>query len=538
MRRPLQPLLLVDVAMKATTPASSLPSAQPADDRIDRRKLLTFLILVFGMFMAILDIQIVSASLSEIQAGISASADEISWVQTSYLVAEVVMIPLTGFLARALSTRVMFTISAAGFTLMSLLCGLAENIEQMIVFRALQGFIGGAMIPTVFAAGFILFGKKRAFVMPVVGLIATLAPTIGPTVGGYLTEIASWHWLFFINLIPGPLVAIGAWTLIDFDKAEPELLKTFDWPSLGALALFLASLEYVLEEGASKGWFDDGGITTFALLAALGGLFFFWRTATIQHPIVDLTAFRNRSFAAGSFLSVILGVLLFGMTYLYPVFLGRVRGYSALMIGETMFVTGLAMMFTAVVLARQAQKMDPRLVLFAGLTCLAMSTYEVSFITRDWDFGELLFPQVLRGVGLMICMIPINNVALGGLPQAQLKGAAGLFNLCRNLGGALGLAVINTLINHRTDLHLLRLHEVVNPANPRAAETLAALAQRYSTMPDSQNAALKTMASLVRSHASVMAFADVFLVLCAMCVCAMPLVFLLSRPEASGGGAH
>src|SRR5437870_4005318 len=220
-------------------------------DRIDPRRLITFLCMVFGMFMAILDIQIVSASLTEIQAGLAASSDEISWVQTAYLVAEVVAIPLSGFLSRALGTRILFAISAAGFTAASLMCGLSSSINEMIFWRAVQGFIGGGMIPTVFATAFIIFPRsKMGIISPMIGLVATLAPTIGPTVGGYLTDALSWHWLFFINIGPGIVVAVATFVLIDFDRPDYSLFRHFDWWGLGFMAAFLGALEYVLEEGA------------------------------------------------------------------------------------------------------------------------------------------------------------------------------------------------------------------------------------------------------------------------------------------------
>ena len=230
----------------------------PREEPFDKRRLFTFICMVFGMFMAILDIQIVSASLTEIQAGLSASADEISWVQTSYLIAEVIMIPLSGMLSRILSTRWMFAISAGGFALMSLMCATSTSIEEMIVWRALQGFIGGGMIPTVFAAAFTIFPpSKRPIITPVIGLVATLAPTIGPTIGGYLTELFSWHWLFLINVVPGIFVTVATFTLIDFDESEPGLMRTFDWTGLAAMAVFLGSLEFVLEEGPTNDWLAD-----------------------------------------------------------------------------------------------------------------------------------------------------------------------------------------------------------------------------------------------------------------------------------------
>src|SRR6201993_3621973 len=205
------------------------PAVATKQERIDPRRVVAFMAMCFGMFMALLDTQIVSASLSEIQAGLAASSDEIPWVQTAYLMAEVVAIPLSGFLSRALGTRTLFAASAAGFTLASVMCGMSSSINSMILWRAVQGFIGGGMVPTVFASAFLLFpGPRQKLVAPVIGLIATLAPTIGPTVGGYVTDALSWHWLFFINIVPGIIVTVAALTLIDFDKPDFSLFETFD----------------------------------------------------------------------------------------------------------------------------------------------------------------------------------------------------------------------------------------------------------------------------------------------------------------------
>jgi len=279
--------------------ADAMPRQNAADtERIDPRRLIAFLCMVFGMFMAILDIQIVSASLTEIQAGLAASSNEISWVQTAYLIAEVVMIPLSGFLSRALGTRILFAASAAGFTAASLMCGLSGSINEMIFWRAVQGFIGGGMIPTVFATAFTIFPRsKLGIISPLIGLVATLAPTIGPTVGGYLTDAFSWHWLFFINIVPGIGVTVAALTLIDFDKPDYRLFDHFDWIGLLAMAGFLGALEYVLEEGPRNDWFADGSIVLLAWVSALSAILFFWRAFTAQAPIVDLKAFADRNFA-------------------------------------------------------------------------------------------------------------------------------------------------------------------------------------------------------------------------------------------------
>src|ERR1700756_495953 len=282
----------------ATTANPSMNTA--AAERIEPRRLVAFLIMVFGMFMSILDIQVVSASLTDIQAGLSASSNEVSWVQTAYLIAEVIAIPLSGYLSRALGTRLLFAISAAGFTVASFLCGFTSSIEQMILWRAIQGFLGAGMIPTVFASAYTVFPRSKFHIVgPIIGLVATLAPTIGPTVGGFITDAMSWHWLFFINVVPGVLITVGVLTLVDFDQPNFALLEQFDWFGLIFMAGFLGALEYVLEEGPQYEWLQDTSIAIFAWVCGISAIAFFWRVFTVGEPIVDLRAFSDRNFAVG-----------------------------------------------------------------------------------------------------------------------------------------------------------------------------------------------------------------------------------------------
>lgn len=516
-------------------------AASTTTDRIEPRRLLAFLGMVFGMFMAILDIQIVSASLTEIQAGLAASSNEISWVQTSYLIAEVVMIPLSGFLSRALGTRILFAVSAAGFTGASLMCGLSTSINGMIVWRLLQGFIGGAMIPTVFATSFMIFPRSRmGLITPLIGLVATLAPTIGPTVGGYLTDALSWRWLFFINIGPGIAVTLITFALIDFDKPDFKLFERFDWSGLIFMAGFLGALEYVLEEGPRNDWFGDGTVLVCAWLSGLSAIAFFVRVLMAQDPIVDLRAFANRNFALGSLFSFVLGIGLYGLTFLYPLYLAQIRGYNALMIGETMFVSGLAMLATAPVAGRLMTRIDPRVMLLLGFLLFALGTWWLTYLTSDWDFWELFWPQIFRGVGLMIAFIPINNISLGTLPPERLKNASGLYNLTRNLGGAVGLAGLTTILNDRIDLHLARLHEAVTWSRPSALEMLNHLSTRFQSYgSDAQTMSLKQLNLLAHRQGVVMAFADVFFLLTLLFIGTGFLAIVMKRPtlgENAGGG--
>jgi DHA2 family multidrug resistance protein len=522
------------LAAARATPA--IPLSLPAD-HIEPRRLLAFLCMVFGMFMAILDIQIVSASLTEIQAGLAASSNEITWVQTSYLIAEVIMIPLSGFLSRALGTRILFAASAAGFTAASLMCGLSTSINEMIVWRAIQGFIGGGMIPTVFASAYIIFPRSRmGLIVPLIGLVATLAPTIGPTVGGYLTDTLSWHWLFFINVVPGIFVTIAALTLIDFDKPDYRLLDRFDWLGLLSMAGFLGGLEYVLEEGPRNDWFGDDSVLLLAWVSAISAIVFFARVLMAKAPIVDLRAFEDRNFALGSLYSFVLGIGLYGLTYLYPLYLAEIRGYDARMIGETVFVSGLAMFFAAPIAGRLMTRLDPRFMLALGFVSFAVGSWWMTYLTSDWDFWELVWPQIFRGVGLMTAMIPINNVALGTLPPERVKNASGLFNLTRNLGGAVGLAGLTTILNDRTDLHLARLHERLTFASKPALETLDALGQQLQGHgSDAKAMALKQLMRMTHTQGLVMAFADVFFLLTLLFVALAGLAVIIKRPPGLHG---
>jgi MFS transporter, DHA2 family, multidrug resistance protein len=527
------------LAATATLPASARSPTGGAGsvDQLSTRKLLAFIAMCVGMFMAFLDIQIVSASLAEIQAGLSASADEIPWVQTSYLIAEVIAIPLSGFLSRALGTRLLFSVSAAGFTLASIMCGTSTSINEIIVWRALQGFIGGGMVPTVFATAYLIFtGPRQKMIAPVVGLIATLAPTVGPTIGGYVTDVLSWHWLFFINIVPGIVVTVATVVLVDFDKPDYSLLDNFDWWGLLSMGGFLGALEYVLEEGPRNDWFDDSTITLLAIVSGLSAIAFFARVLTARSPIVDLRAFANRNFAVGSLFSFVLGIGLYGLTYVYPVYLAQIRGYDARMIGATMFVSGMAMFATAPIAGQLSQKLDPRYVLMAGFVFFAVGTWQMTHVTQDWDFWELLWPQIFRGVGLMLAIVPVTNTALGTLAPERMKNASGLFNLMRNLGGAIGLAAINTVLNDRMDLHLARLHEAVNSTNVTATETLTHLAARY-TGSDAKLMALKEMMGMVRRQALVMSFADVFLMLTVLFLVLAAFGVIMKKPAPAGAGA-
>src|SRR5574343_569506 len=336
--------------MTAQMEADVAAAGELAPKTVSGEQWIGFFAMVFGIFMAILDIQIVASSLEQIQAGLSATRDEITWVQTAYLVAEVVIIPLSGWLARAFSTRILFVLSCGGFTLMSLCCVLAWNLPSMVVFRAFQGIFGGAMIPTVFAVIYTLFPPRlQPAMVIVVGMVVMIAPTAGPVLGGYLTEALSWKSLFLINLVPGFLVCLSTWLFVRVDEPDWKLLEKIDFLGIVYIIVFLGSMQFVLEEGVRKEWFDSREIVFFSVVAAIAGIAMFYRELTIEHPIVDLWAFRNLNFAVGCVFSFILGIGMYTTVYLMPVYLASVKGLNSLQIGQYVMVTGLFQLLSAFV---------------------------------------------------------------------------------------------------------------------------------------------------------------------------------------------
>ncbi len=507
-----------------------------------RREWLGFLAISMGSFIAILDIQIVASSINQIQAGLSASADEIQWVQTSYLIAEVIAIPLSGYMARLFSTRVYFTLSALGFTLASLLCACAWDLPSMVAFRILQGFLGGGMIPTAFAAMFLLFREdsRRALPQLVGGLMAILAPSLGPSLGGYITSIASWHWLFLVNLGPGLLCAYGVWTLVDIDRPKPEMLRLTDWPGLMFMALFLGGLTYTLDAGPRADWFADRSVALCASLGIGGGLLFFWRAFTSDHPIVDLRAFRNRNFALTSLVSVLLGMSMFTLNYLTPLFLGRVRGYDSLQIGEVLMIQGSSMFLAAPVVARLSRRMDPRLVIAIGVALAASGSWFNSQMTADWGYHEFILPQVLRGVGMIFAFIPMTNLALGTMKIEEVNNASGLYTLMRNIGGAIGLALVATRLNDRFQLHWQSINEALSVSRPVVREFIDSAGQLLAPgAADGSGIGIAMLAQLARRQALTRAYNDMYLLLSVTVAATLLLVPLLVRPTAEvAGGAH
>ncbi len=412
-----------------------------------------FLLMCLGMFMAILDVQVVASSLPAIQRALAISPDAISWIQTAYLIAEVIAIPLTGLLTRALSLRWLFVLAVGLFTIASVGCAFSAGFAVLLLFRVAQGFSGGVLIPAVFSAVFLLFPPRlHAVATTIGGVVAVLAPTIGPVVGGWVTENWSWPWLFLINVIPGVVAAAATPALLPRQKVDFGELTKLDLTSLVLLAAVLASLEIGLKEAPRRGWLSP--LCVGLLLGSAAGMVV-WVRGTLRagYPVLRLKVLRRRSFAVGCALSFCLGVGLFGSVYLMPVFLGFVRGRDAFAIGAIMLVTGVAQLVTAPFAAALESRVGARWLTAAGFALFALGLGLSAFQPRTAGFDAMFWPQIVRGIAIMFCLLPPTRIALGALPQADVADGSGLFNLMRNLGGAIGIALIDTILYGRSAIH-------------------------------------------------------------------------------------
>ncbi|MDP1630095.1 MAG: DHA2 family efflux MFS transporter permease subunit [Caulobacter sp.] len=495
--------------------------------------------MAIGQFMAILDIQVVAASLPQIQAGVGASADQVSWIQTAYLIPEVVMIPLSAYLSRLWGTQKVFMASCAGFVFMSVMAGLSTSIDMLILCRALQGFVGGAMVPTVFATAFSAFPPERRITANVVtGMIVTLAPTVGPTLGGHLTEWLNWRWLFFINVAPGllSLFLVGRWG--NFDQGDRRLGKNFDWTGLALMAAFLMSMQYVVEEGSKNNWFEDDAILWLTVLAVVTGASFIWRQITHLQPIVQVKAFADRNFTLGVIMTSVSGAALYGGTFLMPLYLGRIRHFSAAEVGTTMLVSGLAMFVTGPITGRWLRQIDPRGPMIIGFCMVAWGMWMGHAITDNWGFWEFAGLQVFRGVGVMVAMIATTQMTMSTLPQNMVKDASGMVNLARNVGGAIGMAMLSTTLSTRAAVHMGEISARVSIASVEAQTMLAGLTARMQQLgvADPDAAARKAFQYMISQKAQVLAFGDSFALLAIGGACAAVMAMLTSPTRVPPGG--
>ncbi|MEO6991694.1 MAG: DHA2 family efflux MFS transporter permease subunit [Candidatus Baltobacteraceae bacterium] len=494
-----------------------------------------FTMMALGLFMAILDIQIVAAALPRIATSLHTPLDELSWVQTSYLITEVIAIALSGRLARALSTRWLFAGAALGFVLTSLGCGLSHDFVTLIVWRTLQGLFAGTMIPTVFAAGYKMFPKalhERAIL--IAGALAMLAPTIGPLSGGYVAEKLAWNWLFFINIPIGLAIAAIVAAVVRVDEADRAAWRTIDAAAFIALTISLASFETLLKVAPDDHWSSarDYGLAVLAL--ASGGLFI-RRCTNTREALVDLSPLRTLGFAVACAYNFVLGVALFGSLYVLPLFLGFVRFHTPIEIGETMTVMGASQLIAAPLATIADRRLPSRWVVAIGFGLFAAGALANAFQTPTTDFSGLLVPQILRGAALLFCILPITNVALDMLPTEALSNASGLLNFMRNVGGAVGIGLVDTIVNVRPHAIAARLlNDLV--AGKAATAAFVGIPRDLLAGVDLARADPSDIAfvkPIIARAAATVAFNEAWMVIGGILVFSLALVPFLRRPSGS-----
>ena len=515
-------------------PAMMMAMARPDPPEPTLIIWICFAAMAVGNFMSLLDVQIVASAIGDIQAGIGASRDEVSWVQTSYLIAEVIAIPLSGFLGRALGVRLLFSTAAIGFSLMSMACAMAWDLPSLIVFRALQGFIGGALIPTTMSMSFLVFPQRhQPMSSKIIGLVSTLGPTLGPSLGGWIAETFDWRWLFWVNVVPGITIATIVWRNLKMPGPNWEMLKAIDLYGLAALAVTLGAAQYTLQQAPKDGW-TDPGILAFAAISLISLVVFLFRALRRPIPIVDLRPFANPSFLVATMLGFVLGAALFGPVYLQPVFLAQVRGFNPLQIGHTLFAQGITMMVMAPFTARIAQKIsDPRPFAAGAFGLIALSCWMQGQLTAESGLDQFVIPQILRGMGMMTAFVTVMRPAFATLSAELVQSATGLFNLVRNMGGAFGIALLLTVQSHFLALHRQELYAAANPAQQKVQDMLQGMSANMANQGwrgDPDMAALGNYSFYLDREALVMTFNNEFQTLVIALVVAMFGVFLMRKP--------
>ena len=491
-----------------------------------------FAMMCIGMFMAILDVQVVATSLPTIQNALAVPPDQMSWIQTAYLIAEVIAIPLTGILTRMLSMRWLFVASVSIFTVASIGCAHSQTFDTLILWRIVQGASGGTLIPAVFSAAFLLFpANRRGLATTIAGVLAVLAPTVGPIVGGWITDTLSWHWLFLINVAPGIISAGLAAILLPRTPTRLFLSRSIDGISLVLMVVSLSALEIALKEAPEHGW-SSGLVLALAASAVMATTCFIFRSLAVAAPLIDLRTFADRNFTIGCILSFVLGIGLFGSVYLMPFFLAFVRHHSAFEIGKIMLVTGLAQLFTAPVVAAMAQRGDTRLLTAAGFALLSVGLGLSAFQAPGTDFGGMFLPQIIRGVAFMFCLIPPTTLALGHLEATRVPDASGLFNLMRNLGGAIGIALIDTVIFSRVHTHSAAIVRELQAGDMKSASfvgiPLGVFRSHLGAAPSQQ--IQEMIRPLIARAAMTQAINDAWIMLCVLTISAFLCVLLTRNP--------
>ena len=499
---------------------------------------------MFATFMEVLDTTVVNVSLPHIAGNLSATIDESTWVLTSYLVANAIILPLTGWLATFFGRKRLLMFSVAGFTISSLLCGLAPNLYSLVAFRLIQGATGGAMQPLSQAVLLEAFPPhERGKAMGVWGLGIVVAPILGPVLGGWLTDTYSWRWVFYINL-PVGIASLIMTRLFIFDPPYLRRETTkIDYWGIGLLALWVGSLQLALDLGQERDWFASWFITGLVVTSGLGVVAFLAREWLAKEPVIDLRVFRERSYAAGVFLMTTLGFVLYGSLVLLPIMLQTLLGYPSLQAGYAMAPRGMGSIIGMPLVGFFVGKTDARKMVAGGLVVGALTLFWLGQLNLNAGYWDVFWPQFVQGLGLSLIFVPLTTISMDAIPRERMGNATSLFNLMRNLGGSIGIAVTGTMLSREAQAYTNVLGAHVDAYSMRAQQTLQGLTQSFMTAGSdavtASQRAYAAMFGMVSRQAMMVAFVDVFRLLGIMFLLLLPLILVMRRPKgAPAAGAH
>ncbi|MFI8479364.1 MDR family MFS transporter [Pseudomonas sp. NPDC078700] len=509
------------------------------DGEPSRRDWIAVMSVMLGAFMAVLDIQITNSSLKDIQGALSATLEEGSWISTSYLVAEIIMIPLTAWLVQLLSARRLAVWVSIGFLISSLLCSMAWSLDSMIVFRAMQGFTGGALIPLAFTLTLIKLPEHhRAKGMALFAMTATFAPSIGPTLGGWLTENFGWEYIFYINIPPGLLMIAGL--LYGLEKKAPhwELLKSTDYAGIVTLGVGLGCLQVFLEEGHRKDWLESNLIAGLGSIASISLILFVILQFSRSNPLINLRILGERNFGLSSISSVGLGMGLYGSIYVLPLYLAQIQGYNSLQIGEVIMWMGVPQLFLIPLVPLMMKVISPKWLCALGFGLFGAASILSGVLNPDFAGEQFNHIQIIRALGQPMVMVTVSLIATSYIMPQDAGSASSLFNILRNLGGAIGIALLATLLDSRAKVYFDYLRESLVPSNPQVAERMTLLTQQLG----SEQAALAKISQITHEQAMIMAYNDAFhwigIALCISMTAVLLTKKLPANTNAGAAGAH
>ena len=514
-----------------------------AEKQVTCRDWIALFGVMLGAFMAVLDIQITNSSLKDISGAIGSSIDEGSWISTAYLVAEIVVIGSSGIMAATFSVKRYLLFSATGFLIFSVSCAFCGNLQELIICRALQGLTGGALIPLAFSIVLVLLPKsKQSIGLALFGITATFGPSIGPTIGGWLTDNYGWQWIFFINIPPGIALIAIVWLCLPQDPMRLELIGTMDYFGIFSMAVGLGSLEYVLEEGERKDWFGNVYIYRFAWIAGIFITLFFIRELTAKKPFLNLGLFRYRSFALSCIIQTALGLGLYGTVFIVPEYLSSIQGYSASDIGLTLMWVGIPQLFILPFVPKLIKIIDIRIVIAFGAVLFGLSCFMNAFLDSDYARPQFVVSNIVRALGQPLILIPLLSLATSEIPPQESGSASALFNMMRNLGGSFGIALLSTLVTNREHLHSVRIGSRVTAASPELPGRLASLTN-YFVMKGLDPAtagrtALKMIGGSISKQSFLLAYGDAFYVIGIIMAGSAFLLLFIPKPKRIQAAAH